>query len=180
MFCFDNAQNPTVAVPTLAVAPRWEKVFWGIRLIQKKRRRFGGEKRKGESVCVYVRAWLWGFCVYKQAIRICLCVCVCAFGSGGVYTPYCPIYRPLSTHHNCQYLVRYDTESEEEEKPVKWILLLYLPVEHGKVDLALPPGPLLYSGSPHGMSLIRIMTTHFFVNFTLQCSKDCFFFFFKI
>ncbi|KAK5919672.1 hypothetical protein CgunFtcFv8_023545 [Champsocephalus gunnari] len=34
--------------------------------------------------------------------------------------------------------------NREGGEPFKWILLLCLPVEHGKVDLALPLGSVLY------------------------------------
>lgn len=34
-----------------------------------------------------------------------------------IYTPpYCPFSSPLSTHHNCQYLVRYEAEKEKGGK----------------------------------------------------------------
>lgn len=51
------------------------------------------------------------------AIRICLCLCVCLRGGVcvcDIYTPYCPISSALSTHHNCQYPVRYEAEKEKE------------------------------------------------------------------
>lgn len=71
---------------------------------------------------------------------VCLCVCVCALRGYvcDIYTPYCPFSSPLSTHHNCQYLEGYEAEKEERREPSKWILLLCLPVVHGKLDLALP------------------------------------------
>lgn len=43
---------------------------------------------------------------------------------------------------------------EEGGEPFKWILSLCLPVEYGKVDLALPLGSLLY----------RRLTTWYVVN----------------
>lgn len=55
--------------------------------------------------------------VYKRCHRnlfvfVCLFVCLGGGWVGGcnIYTPYCPISSPLSTHHSCQYLVRYEAE----------------------------------------------------------------------
>lgn len=60
-----------------------------------------------------------------------------------IHTPYCPISSPLSTHHNCQYLVRYEAEKEERGRR-RALQMDITAVEHGKVDLALPLGSLKY------------------------------------
>ena len=63
------------------------------------------------SVYAGVCASSWEIkCVHKRSHQY-LFVFVCVLmGGRDIYTPYCPFSHPQSTHHNCQYLVRYEEE----------------------------------------------------------------------